>query len=317
MKLIIQIPCYNESKTLPDTIKDLPKKIKGITSIEYLVIDDGSSDNTSEIAKKLGVHHILKLETNHGLAKTFIKGLHYAVQTCKADIIVNTDGDNQYCGQDIEKLVYPIIQNKADFVIGCRPILNHKEFSPLKKALQLFGSWVLRRLAKINVKDATSGFRAYSRETSLKINLYSNFSHCAESLIQAGQLSLRVCSVDIKVNPKTRASRLFKSIPHYLYMQGKTIFWMFILYRPGIFFFSTGSFCLFLAAILGFRFVYLLSFTHYILNGRTYIPSLILLSIFSTMGISFYALAVISELIKFNRRIAETNLYLTRKQLTQ
>src|SRR3990167_3202110 len=314
MKLIIQIPCFNEEKTLPETIHALPKQISGIDKIEYLVIDDGSTDKTIEVAKKLGVHHILSIESNQGLGKSFISGIRYAL-TLAADIIVNTDGDNQYCANDIAKIIQPILTKKADMVIGCRPISKNKEFSFLKKLLQILGSWMVKRLSSIQVRDAASGFRAYSRETCLKINLYSTFSHCTESLIQAAYLGLRVTSVDIKLNPKTRESRLFKSIPQYIYQQTKTMIFMFILYYPGKFFLWLGSLFVFLSLLLGVRFLICIYFLHDFSAHRTHLPSLILLSICILVGIIFWILAIIGELIKFHRKTSEEMLYLMRKNI--
>ena len=185
MKLIIQIACYNEEKTLAETVWDLPKKIEGIDEIEIMVIDDGSSDKTVEVAEKLGVHYIVRQAYNKGLAKTFMNGISQALKN-KADIVVNTDGDNQYFGGDIEKLVKPIIAKKADIVVGCRPIIHHPEFNIIKKILQICGSWVLRKISKTDARDAASGFRAFSKEACLKIFIHTNFSYCMETLIQAG-----------------------------------------------------------------------------------------------------------------------------------
>jgi hypothetical protein len=228
--------------------------------------------------------------------------------------VVNTDGDNQYCGADIGKLVQPILGNQADMVIGCREIIEHPEFSVLKKGMQLLGSWVLRRLAQVSVADATSGFRAYSRVTCLRLNLYTAFSHCTESLIQASHLGLRIASVPIRVNPKTRDSRLFNSIPQYLYRQGSTMLMMFILYRPGAFFFLAGLVPLLVAFAIGVRFIYLVYLAPgHLSSGRTYLPSLTFLSVCAVFGVLLWALGIIGELIMFHRRVAEENLYLMRE----
>ncbi|MCP3965720.1 MAG: glycosyltransferase family 2 protein [Lentisphaerae bacterium] len=212
MKLIIQIPCFNEENTLAETIADLPKNIPGIDKIEVMVVDDGCTDGTVSVAKSLGVDHIVRLGTNRGLATAFWRGIEHAMDH-GADILVNTDADNQYCGADIAKLVQPVIEDEADMVVGCRPIAKHPEFKFLKKMLQLFGSWTLRKISKTNVRDAASGFRAFSREMCQRIFIHSRFSYCMETLIQAGNSGCRVASVDIRVNPKTRESRLFKNIP--------------------------------------------------------------------------------------------------------
>lgn len=308
VKLIIQIPSYNEEKTLAQTVHDLPKMIVGVDIIEYLVIDDGSDDKTLEVAKQCKVHHLLPLKQNQGLAKAFIAGIQLAIEK-GADIVVNTDADNQYCGEDIIKLVQPILHQKADIVIGERPIKDHKEFSFTKKFLQRVGSYLIRILSGVQVNDATSGFRAFSRETCKRLQLYTDFSHCAETLIQAGHLGLRVASVNIRVNQRTRESRLFRHIPQYLYYQGKTILLMFIMYRPGTFFFLAGSLVIFIAGLLGVRFLYLVYWMPTD-NSRTYVPSLILLSIFCIFGFVLWVLAIIGELIKFNRIATEKLIYL-------
>ncbi|MDD3283113.1 MAG: glycosyltransferase family 2 protein, partial [Candidatus Cloacimonetes bacterium] len=205
MKLIIQIPCYNEENTIAQTVSELPKEISGISSIEYLVIDDGSTDKTIETARQAGVHHVISNGSNRGLGFTFMEGVRFCLAH-GADIVVNTDGDNQYCGADIPLLVQPILSKAADIVVGCRPIKDHQEFSPFKKMMQSLGSFTLRMISKTSVRDAASGFRAFSRDTCMRLNVYSRFSYCMETLIQAGTSNLKVCSVDIRVNPKTRES---------------------------------------------------------------------------------------------------------------
>ena len=310
MKLIIQIPCFNEEKTLPATIEDLPKEIDGFTSVEYLVIDDGSTDKTFETAKKLGVHHIIQLGSNRGLATAFKIGIEYALDQ-DADVIVNTDGDNQYYGEDILKLVKPIFDKKADMVIGCRPIKNHPEFAFFKKILQLIGSWTLRKISQTKVRDAASGFRAFSRETCQRLNMFSQFSYTMESLIQAGNMGLRLHSVDVRINQKTRESRLFKNILEFVFKSSNTILMMFFLYRPGRFFAICSCFFLGPALFIGLRFLY-----HIYLNpepSRTYLPSLILLSILAWAGFSLISLGLIGIKIKSLRQIQHELLYLSRK----
>ena len=312
MKLFIQIPCYNEEKTLPEVIRDLPAQIDGIDEIEIMIVDDGSSDKTIDVAKMLGIKHIVALETNRGLATAFCSGVVYALAH-GADILVNTDGDNQYFGGDIGKLCQPILQKTADLVVGCRPITQHKEFSPLKKLLQLLGSWTLRRISKTSVRDAASGFRAFSRETLLRIFIHSKFSYCMETLIQAGNSGLRVASVDIRVNPKTRESRLFKSIPQYIRKSGGTMLAMFILYRPGTFFFICSLFFWLTALGLGVRALYLAwSTTGGLIRNHT--PSLLLLVIAALIAVLLDGLSVIGELMKAQRRLTEEVLYSLRKQ---
>lgn len=301
MKLIIQIPCFNEAKTLPQVVRDLPVSLPGISEIEYLVIDDGSTDNTVAVAQQLKVHHVLQLGSNRGLAYAFSEGIKYALEK-GADIVVNTDGDNQYVGEDISQLVQPVVDGKADIVVGCRPIKEHREFSPLKKLLQLTGSWLMRKISKTDVKDAPSGFRAFSKEACLRMFIYSKFSYTMETLIQAGNSNLRVQSVDIRVNAKTRESRLFGNIFEHIYKSGDTIFKMFILYRPGRFFLWVGTIFNLAAAILGIRFIYLLFITDHPDKGRTYVPSLILLAILAFWGMVSYLIGVIGELLKFIRK---------------
>jgi glycosyltransferase involved in cell wall biosynthesis len=316
VKLIIQIPCFNEENTLEETVADLPRDIPGIDVVEVMIVDDGSSDGTVEVAKRLGVDHIVQLGSNRGLATAFRRGSEYALAQ-GADILVNTDADNQYCGADIPKLVVPILQHEADLVVGCRPIADHPEFNPVKKLLQLAGSWTLRQISKTTARDAASGFRAFSRETLQRTFIHSKFSYCMETLIQAGNSGIRVASVDIGVNPKTRESRLFKSIPQYIKKSGGTMLAMFVLYRPGSFF----SFCaapFILGALwLGFRFLFLIYFSHSVDSGRTHVPSLILLAVCSITGTLLIALGIIGEILKAQRRVNEECLYLQRKLNTQ
>ena len=311
MKLIIQIPCLNEEQTLAQTIADLPSAIPGIDIIEYLVIDDGSTDRTVEVARKSGAHHILKLGTNRGLGFAFSAGIERAL-SLGADIVVNTDADNQYLGADIPVLLEPILNNEADLVVGCRPIKDHPEFSWTKKILQRIGSWALRSISRTEVRDAASGFRAFSRETCLKLFVHTRFSHCMETLIQAGNAHLRVAAVDIRVNPRSRPSRLFSTVFQYVMKSGGTILMMFCLYRPGSFFALLSSGFLFLALALGVRYSYL---AFYLGEGLgRHLPSLILLSIFAFWSVLFAALGIIGEITRVSRRVSEENLYLNRKQ---
>ena len=310
MKLFIQIPCFNEEKTLPEVIRDLPKQIDGIDEIEIMIVDDGSSDRTVEVTRSLGVRHIVQHGSNRGLAAAFRHGSEYALAH-GADILVNTDGDNQYFGGDIGKLCAPIVAGRADLVVGCRPIREHTEFSPVKKLLQLLGSWTLRRISKTTVRDAASGFRAFSRETLQRIFIHSKFSYCMETLIQAGNSGIRVASVDIRVNPKTRESRLFKSIPQYIRKSGGTMLAMFMLYRPGSFFMMTSLFFWILALGIGVRAVYLRCIGDGLI--RDHLPSLLLLVVFAVIAIMFDALAIIGELLKAQRRLTEEVLYLLRR----
>ena len=311
MKLFIQIPCFNEEKTLPNVIRDLPKQIDGIDEIEIMIVDDGSTDKTIEVARSLGIRHIVEHGSNRGLAMTFRHGSEYALAH-GADILVNTDGDNQYCGADIGKLCRPILEGRADLVVGCRPIMGHAEFSPIKKLLQLAGSWTLRRISKTAVRDAASGFRAFSRETLQRIFIHSTFSYCMETLIQAGNTGIRVASVDIRVNPKTRESRLFKSIPQYIRKSGGTMLAMFILYRPGRFFMMVSLLFWLLSFGIGIRAVYLRWIGSSLF--RDHLPSLLLLVVSAVIAIMLDALAIIGELLKAQRHLTEEVLYLARKQ---
>lgn len=314
MKLFIQIPCFNEAETLPVTVQaikdvDFSAELPGV-QVELMVVDDGSSDNTAEKAKELGVDHVVIHSCNRGLAAAFRSGVSYALDH-GADVIVNTDGDNQYCAMDIPALVRPVLEGKADLVVGCRPIIEHKEFSPLKKMLQLLGSWTLRKISKTTVRDAASGFRAFSRETCMRIFIHSKFSYCMETLIQAGNSGMRVASVDIRVNRTLRPSRLFKSIPQYICKSGGTMLSMFILYRPGRFFLlSSLPFWLF-SLIIGFRALYM-SFSSGI-PLKQFMPSYFLLMISATVAVIMCALSLIGELLKAQRKISEEQLYLQRQ----
>ena len=304
MKLIIQIPCFNEEETLPQVVADLPRRIEGIDRIEYLVIDDGSTDQTVKVARDLGVHHVLSLGTNRGLAFAFYEGINHCLEN-GADIVVNTDGDNQYQGRDIGSLITPILEHQADMVVGARPIKTHTEFSPLKKFLQLLGSWTIRVVSKTKVKDASSGFRAMSAKACRRIFIYSRFSYTMETLIQAGNSNLRVASVDINVNPTTRKSRLFKNIFQHVSRSGSTIIRMFIMYRPGRFFSLIGTLFLLPALVLGIRYLYLIFWMENPDPERTYVPSLILVSILAFLGVVSYFLAILGELIKTQRKLSE------------
>jgi glycosyltransferase involved in cell wall biosynthesis len=285
--------------------------VPGIDVVEFLVIDDGSTDRTVEIARECGAHHVLTLGSNRGLATAFRKGVDYALAH-GADIIVNTDGDNQYCGADIPKLVQPVLEDKADIVVGSRPITDHPEFGIVKKLLQVAGSWVLRLISKTTVRDAPSGFRAFSREACLRIFLYTKFSYCMETLIQAGNNGLRVASVDIRVNPKTRDSRLFSSIFQYLWKTGSTMVSMFILYRPSRLFIALSVLFGLPALFLGGRFIYLVYLLESSDPRRTYIPSLLLMAVLALCSFLLLVVAILAELSRSQRRLTEETLYQAR-----
>jgi glycosyltransferase involved in cell wall biosynthesis len=311
MKIIIQIPCLNEEATLPAVLRDLPRSLPGIDCIEFLVVDDGSTDRTVQVARENGAHHVISLGSNRGLGRAFPAGIAKALQL-GADIVVNTDADNQYNASGIPALIAPILANRADLVVGCRPIVDHPEFGPLKKLLQRLGSSILRALSGTDIRDAASGFRAFSRAACMRIFVYSRFSYCMETLIQAGTSGIRVVGVDIEVNPSTRPSRLFKSIPEYVIKSGTTMLAMFVLYRPGKFFAVLAAIPLLGAFLLGLR--YILNVYCYPVPERTYIPSLILTAILGMIGVLLLSLGVIAELLKAQRKLTEENLYLLRAQ---
>lgn len=300
MKLVIQIPCYNEEKTLAIALSELPKKIEGIDEIQILVIDDGSTDNTINVARENGVKNFVILPNNAGLAKAFLAGISKALDL-GADIIVNTDADNQYCAEDIEELVKPILEKQADIVIGARPIENIKHFSLVKKALQKLGSWVMRLVSSTNIADATSGFRAFSKDAALKINVFDNYTYTLETIIQAKAKGLEIISVPIRVNPELRKSKLIKNIFDYIKRSTFTMIRMFIVYRPFRFFAIIG--CLFLipGLLLGVRFLYFYTLS----SGTGHIQSLILSAILTLTGVQIGLIAVLADLLSINRKILE------------
>lgn len=300
MKLVIQIPCLNEEKSLPITIKDLPDHIDGIDDIAVLVIDDGSTDRTVEVARELGVDEVISLGTNKGLAKAFVAGINKALEM-GADIIVNTDADNQYNAKYIEHLIEPILKGKADIVIGSRPVSKIKHFSPLKKFLQKIGSFVMRYVSKTNVQDAPSGFRAFSRNAALRLNIFDNYTYTLETIIQAKAKGLVTECVEVEVNPELRKSRLFSNMFQYIRRSIFTMLRMFIIYRPFRFFILFGSLFLFAGLILGARFLY------YYANGsgQGHVQSLILAAILLITGVQVSLIAVLSELISINRKLIE------------
>lgn len=300
MKLVIQIPCYNEEKTLATTLQALPKSIQGIDEIKILVIDDGSTDNTINVAQKNGVQDFLILPNNLGLAKAFSKGISRALEL-GADIIVNTDADNQYCADDIEKLVKPIIEARADIVIGARPIQNIKHFSPVKKGLQKLGSCVMRLISSTSVSDATSGFRAFSRDAAIQINVFDNYTYTLETIIQAKAKGFEIISVPVKVNPELRKSKLIKNNFDYIKRSTFTMMRMFIVYRPFRFFATIGVLFLLPGFLLGARFLY------FYMNhmGSGHIQSLILSAIFILTGVQVGLIAVLADLLSVNRKLLE------------
>lgn len=305
MKLIIQIPCYNEKETLHIALADLPKEIGGIDEIEVLIINDGSSDGTVEEARKLGVDHIVSFNRNKGLAYGFRAGID-ACLSLGADIIVNTDADNQYNGDDIEKLIRPILEGKADEVIGTRPIDETEHFSWRKKKLQHLGSWVVRKASGTDISDAPSGFRAFSREAALRLNVINEYTYTLETIIQAGRNRMAITSVPIRTNPELRKSRLFKSISAYVRRSGSVIVRSYMMYRPLMFFGSMGILFLLLGIILGVRFL--------ILGMSGHIQSLILASILILLGIQTIFMGFQADLIAANRKLLEEIQYRLRRR---
>ena len=309
MKLIIQIPCSNEEETLELAYNDLPRHIDGIDTIEYLVINDGSRDNTVQKARELGFHHIMSFKQNKGLAKGFMAGLDACLHL-GADIIVNTDADNQYCGEDIEKLVRPIIEKKADIVIGERPIDQTEHFSWKKKKFQHLGSWVVRKASGSTIPDAPSGFRAYSRDAALQMNVVNAYTYTLETIIQAGQNRIAMTSVPIRTNPETRPSRLFSSMWRYMKRSATVITRSFVMYRPLKFFVTLGLIGLLLAAVLGIRFLVLMIMG----EGDGHIQSLILMAILAMMGFQTLTIGFLGDTIAANRKLIEDIQYRVRKQ---
>ena len=308
MKLIIQIPCFNEAETLEVTLNDLPKHIDGIDEIEYLIIDDGSHDNTAEVAKKWGVHYVVRFRRNKGLAKGFMAGLDACLKN-GADIIVNTDADNQYCGADIETLVRPILDKKAHIVIGERPIDDTEHFTPLKKKLQHFGSWVVRKASKTTIPDAPSGFRAYSREAAMRINVINDYTYTLETIVQSGREKMAVMSVPIRTNPELRESRLFHSMWGYIKKSMLTIVRTYLMYRPLYFFFMLGS----ILALVGVGF-----FVRYFVffcsgEGGGHLQSLSLASTLLIVGFQTIVVGLLGDVISANRKILQDVQYHVRK----
>ena len=300
MKLIIQIPCYNEADTLTIALDDLPTSIRGIDSIEYLIINDGSSDKTVEVARAWGVHHIVNFKKNRGLAKGFIAGVDASLRN-GADIIVNTDADNQYCGEDIEKLVRPIIDGKADIVIGERPIMETEHFSPLKKVLQRFGSWTVRKASNSDIKDAPSGFRAYSREAAMQLNVINEYTYTLETIVQAGRNKIPMMDVPIRTNAELRPSRLFSSMFGYVKKSMLTILRSFMMYKPLKFFTIVGAFFFTIGVLIGVRFL-----IHFFSGeGAGQVQSLILGSTLMLIGFMTFIIGLQADLIAANRKILE------------
>ena len=304
MKLIIQIPCYNEEATLGLTLSELPRQLPGIDRVEWLIINDGSRDRTLEVAQACGVDHIVNFQSNQGLAKGFMAGIEACLKA-GADIIVNTDADNQYCAGDIPKLIAPILEGRAEIVIGARQIQEIEHFSPLKKFLQKLGSLVVRVASKTNIPDAPSGFRAISREAALRLNVFNEYTYTLETIIQAGQRGLAITSVPIRTNGYLRPSRLVKSILAYIQHSILTIVRIFMTYRPLQFFMVLGSLPLSLGFLLCCR--WLLLFWGIIGDNpaKPRVPSLILAAILILIGVQLLIFGLVADLMGVNRQLLE------------
>lgn len=300
MKLIIQIPCYNEEATLGLTLSELPRQIPGVDTVEWLVVNDGSRDRTIEVAKVCGVDHIVNLRHNQGLAKAFMAGIEACLRA-GADIIVNTDADNQYCAADIPRLIEPILAGHAEIVVGERPISKIEHFSPIKKVLQRWGSWVVRLASNTRIPDAPSGFRAISRSAALQLNVFSSYSYTLETIIQAGQKGMVITSVPIRTNVYLRPSRLVKSIPSYIKRSILTIVRIFMTYKPLKFFTILGSIPFSMGFLLCVRWLILY------LGGttRAHVPSLVLAAILILIGFQLWMFGLAADLIAVNRKILE------------
>lgn len=300
MKLIIQIPCYNEAETLGIALSALPRSVPGFDSVEWLIIDDGCSDATVEVAQKFGVDHIVRHAKNHGLAKAFMTGIEACLKH-GADVIVNTDADDQYNADDIPLLTQPVIDGQAEIVVGARPISEIQYFSPVKKCLQKFGSWVVRMASNTDIPDAPSGFRAFSRAAAERMIVHNPYTYTLETIIQAGQLGMIITSVPIRVNADLRPSRLVKSIPSYIQRSIVTILRIFILYRPFAFFMTISGILIFIGCSIGLRFL-----SYWLVGeGDGRIQSLILASILLGLGGTTCLMGIIADLLAANRRLLE------------
>jgi glycosyltransferase involved in cell wall biosynthesis len=308
MKLIVQIPCHNEEQTLPAVIKDIPREIEGIDRVEILVIDDGSTDRTVEVARELGVDHILINKDNLGLASSFRRGIDASL-SLGADIIVNTDGDNQYAGWDIPTLIKPVLDNSADIVVGDRGTGSIGHFSATKRFLQRFGSYVVQLSSNLDIPDAVSGFRAISRDAAFRLNIVSPFSYATEMLIQAGRKHMSVASVPVATNPKARESRLFSSLPRFIERHVTTIVRTYAMYQPMRVFSTIGAVFLITGMIPVLRFLFIF-FTEGIAG---HIQSLVLGGALLSMGFISLLVAFVAELISFNRQLLEITLEKVRR----
>ncbi|MFV9646741.1 MAG: glycosyltransferase family 2 protein [Desulfobacterales bacterium] len=300
MKVVIQIPCYNEEKALPITLEALPRSLPGVDEVKWLIIDDGSTDQTAEVALAHGVDHIVSFTKNQGLARAFMAGLEASLRA-GADIIVNTDADNQYCADDIPKLIEPILSGKADIVVGSRPIAEIEHFSPVKKILQKLGSWVVRVASKTDIPDAPSGFRAISRDAAMRLNVFNEYTYTLETIIQSGQKGMAIKSVPIRTNKDLRPSRLVKSISSYISQSILTIIRIFMTYRPLRFFAIPGVISFSLGMLISLRFLYF----YLTGNGSGHIQSIVLAALLLGTGFFLCVAGLIADLIAVNRKLME------------
>ncbi len=317
MKIIIQIPCYNEEATLGLTLSQLPRRLPGVDEVEWLIINDGSRDRTVEVAQASGVDHIVNFEHNQGLAKGFMAGIEASLKA-GADIIVNTDADNQYCAEDIPKLIQPILDGNAEIVIGARPIQEIKDFSPIKKLLQKLGSFVVRIASKTDIPDAPSGFRAISREAALRLNVFNEYTYTLETIIQAGQRGMAITYVPIRTNGYLRPSRLVKSISAYVQRSIITIIRIFMTYRPFQFFMMLGGVPFSIGFLLCLR--WLLLFWGILGDdpAKPRVPSLILAAILILIGVQLWIFGLVADLMSVNRKLLEDiQLRLRRSELKE
>ncbi len=309
MKLLIQIPCYNEEETLKMTLDDLPDRIPGIDEVEYLIIDDGSHDETVKVAREWGVQHVISFACNKGLAHAFMAGLDGCLRA-GADIIVNTDADNQYCGEDIVKLIQPILEHKADIVIGERPIDDAEDFSWIKKRLQHLGSWAVRRASNTDIPDAPSGFRAFSREGAMRINVVNDYTYTLETIVQAGREKIPMVSVPIRTNPALRESRLAQSMFRYVRTSMLTILRAYLVYKPLKAFAFVSMFPMAAGLILWIRFIYFLVTA----GGGGHIQSLILACTLLIIGFITLMIGVLGDAVSANRKILQDVQYHQRRE---
>jgi glycosyltransferase involved in cell wall biosynthesis len=304
MKLVIQIPCFNEEKMIGETIKSIPRQFAGIDSVEVLVIDDGSADRTVELAREAGADHIVSFTKNRGLATAFAAGLDEAIRL-GADIIVNMDADNQHRAECIAELIQPVLGHEADIVIGVRNIEAIEDDPWIKKKLQRLGSWVARRVSGTDVSDAVCGFRAYSREAAMRLHVFSGYTYTLETIIQAGRSNMAIRQVEVKVNPRSRESRVVRSVLKYVSRQMQTMFRIYAVYRPLRFFATIGAVFFLAGSLLGLRYLYL----YFVAHSVGHVQSLLLAAVLMVIGFQMVVLGILADLIAVNRKLGEECLY--------